>query len=108
MRHFLYLTDTRLVSLVTTRGRIVSRREFAVAGAGAAEFERYIVQMADAPIHLIVDLAEEDFRLDTVPHVGAGDRDTVLNRKLARSTAIPRTGTRSSRAARRKGARTIA
>src|SRR3954470_2445439 len=83
MKHFLYLTDTRLVSLFTKRGRIVARREFAVGGAGAAEFERYLVQMEDAPIHLILDVAEEDFRLDTVPHVGAGDREAVLNRKLA-------------------------
>jgi hypothetical protein len=83
VKHFLYLTDTRLVSLFTKRGRIVARREFAVGGAGAAEFERYVAQMDDAPIHLILDVAEEDFRLDTVPHVGGGDREAVLSRKLA-------------------------
>jgi hypothetical protein len=82
-KHFLYLTDTRLVSLVTRGSRIISRREFAVSGAGATEFERYLAGMADVPTHLFTDLAEEDFRLDTIPHVGKGDREAILNRKLA-------------------------
>jgi hypothetical protein len=82
-RHFLYLTNTRLVSLATSRGRILARREFAASGAGAAEFERYVAGMADVLTYLFTDLAEEDFRLDTIPHVGARDRDAILGRKLA-------------------------
>src|SRR5256714_1455861 len=82
-RHFLYLTNARLVSLATRRGRIIARREFAASGAGAAEFERYIAGMKDVLTYLFTDLAEEDFRLDTIPHVGAGDRDAILGRKLA-------------------------
>ena len=82
-KHFLYLTDTRLVSLTTRGGRIVARREFAVSGAGAAEFERYMAGMGEVPTHLFTDLAEEDFRLDTIPHVGARDRDAIIGRKLA-------------------------
>ena len=83
MKHFLYLTNTRMVSLVTQGKRIVARREFAVSGAGAAAFEGYLANVKDAPTHLFVDLAEEDFRLDTVPHVGARDREAIMNRKLA-------------------------
>ena len=71
------------MSLVTRGKRIVSRREFAVAGAGATAFERYLAGMADVPTHLFTDLAEEDFRLDTIPHVGTGDREAILARKLA-------------------------
>ena len=82
-RHFLYLTNTRLVS-VTTRGkRIVQRREFAVSGAGATEFERHLATVAGLPTHLFTDLSEEDFRLDTIPHVGPRDREAILGRKLA-------------------------
>jgi hypothetical protein len=83
VQHFLYLTNTRLVSLVTKGKRIVSRREFAVAGAGATAFERYLAGMVDVPTHIFTDLAEEDFRLDTIPHVGARDREALLNRKLS-------------------------
>ena len=83
MRHFLYLTNTRLVSLVTQRKSIVARREFAVSGAGAAAFELYLANLRDVPTHIFTDLAEEDFRLDTIPHVGASDREAILGRKLA-------------------------
>ena len=82
MRHFLYLTNTRMVSMTTQGKRIVARREFATTGAGAAEFEHQVERMAAHPTHLVVDVADEDFRLDTIPHVGAGDRGAVLNRKL--------------------------
>ena len=82
MKHFLYLTNTRLVSLVSQGRRIVARREFAVSGAGATAFEHYLANLTDAPTHLFTDLAEEDFRLDTIPHVGARDREAILARKL--------------------------
>ena len=81
-KHFLYLTNTRIVSLATRRGRIVARREFAVSGTGAAEFERYLTAFAEMPTRLFTDLAEEDFRLDTIPHVGARDREAIVQRKL--------------------------
>jgi hypothetical protein len=82
VKHFLYLTNTRLVSLVAQGRRIVARREFAVSGAGAQAFEAYLANLRDTPTHLFTDLAEEDFRLDTIPHVGSRDRDAILNRKL--------------------------
>jgi hypothetical protein len=80
--HFLYLTNSRLVSMSTSGKRIVMRREFAVSGTGAAQFERYLAEIAAVPVHLFVDLAEEDFRLDTIPHVGARDREAIFARKL--------------------------
>jgi len=81
-QHFIFLTNTRLVSLETRHGRIEARREFAVSGTGVAEFERYLAHMPPKPVHMFTDLAEEDFRLDTIPHVGKGDREAILNRKL--------------------------
>ena len=81
--HFLYLTNSRLVSMVTQGKRIAARREFAVSGAGASEFERYLAGIAEIPAHLFTDLTEEDFRLDTIPHVSARDREAIVGRKLA-------------------------
>ncbi|MEP7260388.1 MAG: hypothetical protein ABI669_04295 [Usitatibacter sp.] len=81
-RHFLYLTNSRLVSMIAQGKRIVARREFAVSGAGATEFERHLATMSAVPTYLFTDLTEEDFRLDTIPHVGARDRDAIVGRKL--------------------------
>lgn len=83
MRHFLYLTNARLVSMSTQGKRIVARREFAVSGAGVAEFEQHVGRMEPRPTHLLVDIADEDFRLDTIPHVGGRDREALIGRKLA-------------------------
>jgi len=83
VRHFLYLTNTRLVSLLTSGRSIVSRREFAVSGAGAAAFERYLAQVPTTPTRIFTDLSEEDLRLDNIPHVGAGDREAIVSRKLS-------------------------
>ena len=82
-KHFLYLTNTRLVSMVTRGRHIAARREFAVSGSGAEEFQRYIATLRRLPTHVFTDLGEEDFRLDTVPHVGANDREALFARRLA-------------------------
>lgn len=82
-RLFLYLTNARLVAMAAQGRRIAARREFAVSGAGLAEFEHYLSAVGRIPAHLFTDLADEDFRLDTVPHVNPRDRAAVLARKLA-------------------------
>ena len=80
--HHLYLTNSLLVSLVSRGGAFVSRREFPVTDEGFAAFEAYVPGVAAHPVRFFTDLAEEDFRADTVPHVGATDRDAMLARKL--------------------------
>ena len=49
MLHFLYLTNTRLVSIRAQGRRLVARREFAVSGVGASEFERYMSELEPVP-----------------------------------------------------------
>src|SRR5437868_4700829 len=72
-----------MVSLTARGGRLVARREFAVSGEGLEDFERHLRGLKEVPTHLITDLAEEDFRLDTIPHVGARDREAIIQRKLS-------------------------
>jgi hypothetical protein len=80
---FLYLTNSSLAAMQVSGRRIVARREFAVGASGPAEFEAWLAGLAGLPVHLFTDLSEEDFRLDTVPHVGPRDREAILARKLA-------------------------
>ncbi|MBL0142724.1 MAG: hypothetical protein IPP91_11640 [Betaproteobacteria bacterium] len=82
-RHLLYLTNENLVSLVAHGGRITGRTVFPVSGAGMEDFERHLHGLQQVPTHLITDLAEEDFRLDTIPHLGGRDQEAVLTRKLS-------------------------
>lgn len=81
--HFLYLTDSRMVCLLARTGRAAVRREFEPSPEGLAEFERHLATVSNVPTHLVTDLAEEDFRPDTIPHVGARDRRAIVGRRLA-------------------------
>ena len=80
--HYLYLTNTRLVSLIGRSGQASARREFEASDAGAGEFDAYLATRASVPVSLFTDLAEEDFRADTIPHVGTSDREAIVSRKL--------------------------
>jgi len=82
-RHILYLTNENVVSLVARGGRIAERKVFPVSGAGQADFEAHVKALRDVPTHLVTDLAEEDFRADTIPHLGRRDQEAVLARKLS-------------------------
>ncbi|MBK7658380.1 MAG: hypothetical protein IPJ28_04165 [Betaproteobacteria bacterium] len=82
-KHILYLTNTGLVSLVARGGRLTGRRVFAANAPGRDDFASYLEDVNDLATHVLTDLAEEDFRLDTIPHLGGKDREAVLSRKLA-------------------------
>jgi len=82
-RHILYLTNENVVSLVARGGRIAARKVFPVSGAGQGEFEAHLGGLRRVPVHIVTDLAEEDFRVDTVPHLGSRDQAAVLSRKLS-------------------------
>ena len=45
-------------------------------------FVDLIRQYPELPVLVVTDLIEESFRQDTIVHVGAGDRDALMKRKL--------------------------
>ena len=82
-KHFLYLTNDKLVALTWKSGAIVERDLFIATELGAPAFIDYIARHRDISTYVVTDLIEEDFRLDTVPHLRGNDQDTVLGRKLS-------------------------
>jgi len=52
---------------------------------GLAFFTRYMEESPDIPVYLLVDAIEEEFRTETMPHVRGGDRQAMLQRRLART-----------------------
>lgn len=82
-KHFLYLTNDKLVALLWKSGAIVGRDIFLANDAESAPFIEYLGRHRDVPTYLVTDLIEEDFRLDTIPHLRGGDSEAVLNRKLS-------------------------
>ncbi|MCW8955426.1 MAG: hypothetical protein OQL09_00960 [Gammaproteobacteria bacterium] len=49
---------------------------------GLEEFRRYLEQTENTPARILVDVIEEDFRKDTIPHVYGADRKAVIHRLI--------------------------
>ena len=81
-KHLLYLTNERLLSVIWRNGKTLAAESFPVDAAGQAAFASYLNRCAKLRVYFLVDLIEQDFRLDTIPHVRGGDRRLLLDRKL--------------------------
>lgn len=81
-KHFLYLTNDKLIALIWKSGLIVERETFAVTDAESPQFAAYVDRHKTIPTYVVTDLIEEDFRVDAIPHLRGNDRDAVLERKL--------------------------
>ncbi|MGR8920443.1 MAG: hypothetical protein ACU85V_12560 [Gammaproteobacteria bacterium] len=57
---------------------------FAPDETGLNAFSRCLAELEPAPLAVLVDVVEEEFRQDTIPHVTGADRRSVLERKYAR------------------------
>ncbi len=82
-KHLLYLTNDKMIALIWKGGAIVEREVFNSTDADSAAFTEYLARHHEVPAYVVTDLIEEDFRLDTVPHLRGGDQDAILGRKLA-------------------------
>ena len=81
-KHFFYLTNDKIIALMIEGSTLVGRENFALSDAESAEFNNYLDNNKRTPAYLITDLIEEDFRLDTIPHLRGGDQEAVIERKL--------------------------
>lgn len=63
-------------------GSLVSCTQFANDEPGLAKFKLFISSHNDAPIHIIVDAVEEDYRMDSIPHTSGNARNEMIQRKL--------------------------
>lgn len=57
---------------------------FEANDAGLAYFSRYLDETPNHPVYFLVDIVEEEFRIETVPHVIGRDRSTMLKRRTER------------------------
>jgi hypothetical protein len=84
--------DTRVLLVAADRailylfesGELGQAYIFNADEAGLALFSRALGELAPGPVCLLVDVVEEEYRQDTIPHVGGADRKAVLERKYAR------------------------
>ena len=84
MKRLFYFTGYRL-SVLHWKGRqLLGTSSFEPTKAGLEKFRAYLSNTEKISSKFLVDVIEEDFRSEKIPHVGARDRRAVINRLLDR------------------------
>jgi len=81
-KHFFYLTNDKIIALMINGNTLIGRESFQSSAVESPAFAEYLDKNKRIPANIITDLIEEDFRLDTIPHLRGSDQAAVLERKL--------------------------
>jgi hypothetical protein len=65
-------------------GGITDAFVFDADESGQAIFSRYLAETPLTPVYILVDIVEEEYRFETVPHVLGSDRRALIERKFTR------------------------
>ncbi|MFZ2301184.1 MAG: hypothetical protein WAW10_04845 [Gallionella sp.] len=77
----LFLSANRLHAQLMAGGKITAQQEFDNSREGRETFSAFL-QPVKCPAYLLADLTEEDFRQETVPHLGGRSRSAFMQRKF--------------------------
>ena len=64
-------------------GKLIDCDAYGNDETGYTQFREFIAKHHDIPVHLIVDVVEEDYRTETIPHTRGQARRELLQRKLS-------------------------
>ena len=81
-RQLLYLTNDQLSAYRWENGSQSAGRSFPNNETGWEAFSRHLAGLPGTPTYLLADLIEEDFQLDSLPHVLGRSRQTLVQRRL--------------------------
>lgn len=82
MERIFYFSGYRMTVFDWDEKTLISSRDFLPNTAGFADFEYLLQQSIKMPARLLVDMIEEDFRRETIPHVNIFDRRSLINRLI--------------------------
>ncbi|MFT5414025.1 MAG: hypothetical protein ACI915_000333, partial [Gammaproteobacteria bacterium] len=80
----LLITADKAVLYQRHNGQVSNVYEFLADENGRENFRRCLQETAPAPIFALIDIVEEEYRQDVIPHVFGSDRKSVLERKFSR------------------------
>ncbi|MBL1141979.1 MAG: hypothetical protein HND53_08120 [Proteobacteria bacterium] len=83
-RRALFISADKVSVYHWNKGELGSSYLFDIDDAGRDNFERYLKESDNTPMTLLVDVIEEEFRQDTIPHVFGSDRSALIERKQSR------------------------
>lgn len=83
-RRAILLSSTKLFVYLWIDGKLGRTYMFDVTDQGRAFFDNYIKESELLETYFVVDIVEEEYRQETIPHVFGGDRRAVIKRKKER------------------------
>ncbi len=78
------LAGDRLFVYHYASGGVTESFVFDASESGLMQFRRYLAETTPVPVYMLVDVVEEEYRHETMPHVSGRDRRTVIERKQSR------------------------
>ncbi|MFN3238356.1 MAG: hypothetical protein ACE37D_15020 [Pseudomonadales bacterium] len=82
MQRIFYFSGFRMTVFDWDEKTLIDSREFMPDSQGLKDFEYLLKNSLKIPGKLLVDMIEEDFRRETMPHVGLTDRKGLLDRLI--------------------------
>ena len=83
-RRALFLSSDKLAVYHWDNGKLGSSYLFDFSPDGQVYFDRYLKESGNMTTYLMVDMVEEEYRQDTMPHATGSDRVSLLERKKSR------------------------
>ncbi|MPZ45079.1 MAG: hypothetical protein GEV05_17120 [Betaproteobacteria bacterium] len=67
---------------MSRNGRLGRCRTFRNDEQGREVFDRFLAAIHNVPVHVMVDVVEEDYRFELLPHASGRDRNELIDRRL--------------------------
>ncbi len=83
-RRVLYLAAGRLAVYQWSSGALLEPLWFGADEDGLTEFSLYLDRAPHDPVYMLVDVVEEEFREESIPHVIGNDRRSLIRTRLNR------------------------
>ena len=84
VKRIFLLSSGQLTVFQWDAGRMAEPFTFMADENGLTEFSSYLDETSTDPVHLLLDVVEEEFREETIPHVFAADRSALIRTKSNR------------------------